>query len=321
MAGRFAAFAGSVEVWPPLAASGALAGVGVAALAVLVQARTLPDRTLPILQLAVIALGGGVAVACATETRVPVFVGWLPVAAVAVPAVVASGAALLLCGRITMAELRERAETAGAARASLIGLDPTILLDVHDARAWKRVAPRRSRAMPPGRTRALVRADFLRHLRRPFPFAATAGLVCGAWTLGATASTVVAAWIQLVAVFVATLVFSTGLRDLARMPELRAMLGATDRDLYRPMAVAPACAAAVVTVMTAPMTGWSPVVCSIVAAAGCTAAYRMRTRPRTEYDGLVLETAVGQVPVDLIRQWLRGPDLLIAAGVLLAVML
>ena len=51
------------------------------------------------------------------------------------------------------------------------------------------------------------------------------------------------------------------------------------------------------------------------------AAYRIRTRPRTGYDGLLLETAVGQVPVDLIRQWLRGPDVLVAAGLVLALVL
>lgn len=320
-AGRLAAFAGIVEFWPPLAVSGALGGVGVASLAVLVQARVFPVRTLPAMQYASIVLGVSVAATCATGTVVPVFVTWLPVVAVALPVAVVCCATLLFCGRITAAELDDRAEIAGAARTSLVGLDPTIVVGVHDARAWKRVASRRSRALPPGRTRALVRADLLRNLRRPSPFAATAVVVGCAWILGATASPVVAAWIQLAAVFVATLMFSSGLRDLAGMPELRAMLGAADRDLYCPLAVVPACAAAVVTVMTAPVTGWSPIVGVLVAAGACIATYRMRTRLRTGYDGLILETAVGQVPVDLVRQWLRGPDYLIATGLLLALIL
>lgn len=51
---------------------------------------------------------------------------------------------------------------------------------------------------------------------------------------------------------------------------------------------------------------------------GCAAAYRVRTRPAISYDGLILETAVGQIPVDLLRQWLRGPDVLLVAAWLAA---
>ncbi|WP_407445977.1 DUF6297 family protein [Rhodococcus sp. (in: high G+C Gram-positive bacteria)] len=319
--GRLAAFAGTVEQWPPLTACGAVLGLGVAALALLVQARVLPTRTLPVVQILTAALGGAVAAVCATGTVVPVFGTWPPAAVVALPALAMCCAALLRCGRITAAELNERAEITAAARTSLIGLDPTLVVRVHDAGAWKRVAARRSRALPPGRTRALVRADLLRNLRRPSPFATTAVAVCAAWALGATTQPVVAGWVQLSAVYAATLVFSTGLRDLASKPDLRAMLGAADRDLYRPLMVVPACAAAAVTAVTAPVTGWSPSVSAIVAAGACVAVYRLRTRPATEYDGLVLETAVGQVPLDLIRQWMRGPDSLVAAGLLLALIL
>lgn len=319
--GRLAAFAGTVEQWLPLTACGAVIGLGIAALALLVQARVLPTRTLPAVQILTAALGGAVAAVCAIGTVVPVLVTWLPVMVAALPALAMCCAALLRCGRITAAELNERAAIAVAARTSLVGLDPTLVVGVHDAAAWKRVAARRSRALPPGRTRALVRADLLRNLRRPSPFAATAVAVCAAWALGTTTQPVVAGWVQLSAVYAATLVFSTGLRDLASKPDLRAMLGAADRALYRPLMVVPACAAAAVTAVTAPATGWSPSVSAIVAAGACVAVYRLRTRPATAYDGLVLETAVGQVPVDLIRQWMRGPDGLVAAGLLLALIL
>ena len=54
--GRLAAFAGTVEQWLPLTACGAVTGVGVAALTLLVQARVLPTRTLPVVQILTAAL-------------------------------------------------------------------------------------------------------------------------------------------------------------------------------------------------------------------------------------------------------------------------
>jgi len=110
--------------------------------------------------------------------------------------------------------------------------------------------------------------------------------------------------------------FSTGLRDLASTPELRALLGAADRDLYRPLMALAAGAALVTTVMTASLTAWSLPASALVLSGVCVATYRLRTRPRPTYDGLILETGFGQVPLDLIRQWLRGPDVLLVTALL-----
>jgi hypothetical protein len=81
--------------------------------------------------------------------------------------------------------------------------------------------------------------------------------------------------------------------------------------------VVPVVAAAATTVLTAFLTAMNPVVMLIVLVGGCVAVYRTRTHPHTDYDGLILETAVGQIPVDPIRQRMRGPDVLAVAALLL----
>lgn len=47
------------------------------------------------------------------------------------------------------------------------------------------------------------------------------------------------------------------------------------------------------------------------------AAVRSRTAPPRVYDGLAVVTMFGMVPVDMIRQLLRGPGLLLVGAVLL----
>jgi hypothetical protein len=94
-------------------------------------------------------------------------------------------------------------------------------------------------------------------------------------------------------VFVVVMVFSSGFRDLSSSRELRGILGATDRALHGPMIVVAASMAIAVTAATAPLVGWPPPALLLVAGGACLAAYRLRARPRTAYDGLVLETGVG----------------------------
>lgn len=72
----------------------------------------------------------------------------------------------------------------------------------------------------------------------------------------------------------------------------------------------PAIVAAATTVLTAPLVAADLLVMPLVLVGACAAAYRVRTHPYTDYDGLILDTAVGQIPVDLIRQRMRGPTYL-----------
>lgn len=316
--GRLTAYAGAVTPWAPLAASGAASGVSVAAIAVLTQARVLPARTLSTIQILFTVGAAGAVVAATAGLEVRAATPWTPVMGMVVVSMALAVAALHACGLITAAELGKGADIAVAAEVSIIGMDLGVLTGVVNERAWRRIAHRPTRMLPLGRTRALIRIDVLRHLRRRSSFAVTAVTVAGAWTIGGIVSPIAAAWIQVMAVFVAAMVFSSGLRELSCNPDLAGMLGADDRALRRPLTVLPAGAAAVVAVVTAPLVSWSVPALVIVVAGSCGAAYRLGTRLPTAYDGLALEAGIGHLPIDLIRQKLRGPDCLIVSAILLA---
>lgn len=317
--GRLTAYAGAVTSWVPLVTGGAALGVSVSAIAVLAQARVLPARILTTIQ-ALFAVGAAAAVVAATAgLEVRAATPWTPVMGMVVVSVALAVAALHACGRITAAQLDECADIVVAAEVSVIGMDLGVLTGVADERAWRRIAHRPTRRLPLGRTSALIRIDVLRHLRRRSSFGVTAVAVAGVWTVGGMVSPIAAAWIQVMAVFVAAMVFSSGLRELSCNPELAGMLGADYRALRWPLTVLPACVAALVAVVTAPLVGWSVPALVIVVAGSCGAAYRLRTRPPTVYDGLALEVGVGHLPIDLIRQKLRGADWLILTAILLTV--
>ncbi|CAM2771951.1 DUF6297 domain-containing protein [Prescottella defluvii] len=316
--GRLAAYAGTVTPWAPLAAGGAAFGVSVAAIAVLTQARVFPARTISTVRILFTVAAAGAVAAATAGLEVRAAVAWTPVGVVVVVSVALASAALHACGRITAAELDEGADIAVAAQVSVIGMDLGVLTGVVDERAWRRIAHRPTRMLPPGRARALIRIDALRHLRRRSSFVVTAVTVAGAWAISGAVSPIAAGWVQAMAVFAAAVVFSSGLRELSCNPELAGMLGADDRSLRRPLVVVPACAAVAVAVATAPLVGWSVPALVIGVVGACGAAYRLRTRMPTAYDGLVLEIGIGHLPIDVIRQKLRGPDWLILTAVLLA---
>lgn len=316
--GRLAAYAGAVTLWTPLAGVGAAFGVSVAAAAVLTQARVLPARTISTLQVLFTVTAAGAAVAATVGLEVRAALPWTPVVAVVGVSVALAVGAMRACGRITATELDEGADIAVAAEVSIIGMDLTVLTGVANERAWRRIAHRPTRTLPRNRSRALLHVDVLRHVHRRSAFVVTAVTLAGAWTIGGMVSPIVAAWVQMAAVFLAAMVFSTGLRELSGNPELVGMLGADDRSLRLPLTVLPSCAAAAVAMVTAPLVGWSVPALVTVVAGSCGAVYRLRTRPPSTYDGLVLEIGVGQLPIDLIRQKLRGPDCLILTAALLA---
>lgn len=95
--------------------------------------------------------------------------------------------------------------------------------------------------------------------------------------------------------------------------------GADDRLLRLPLTVIPVVAAVVTTVLTAPLAAMNPTPMALVLIGAVTAMYRIRTRAPLTYDGLILETGFGQVPVDLIRQKIRGTDVIVVAAALLVV--
>ncbi|MFD6856601.1 DUF6297 family protein [Rhodococcus sp. NPDC060090] len=317
VAGRLAAFAAALGNWLPLTVFGASIGLGVVAVAVLVQCRVLPAWA-PHVLAAVFAVTGSAAALCAAVgVAVPMIATWAPIVLAWVVVLPVGIAAVSVCSRIGLAELAVGADMNVAASVALTSLDLSVLTGATEQRAWRRVARCPSRALPRGRARALIWSDALRHRRRPSSLLVAAGAVFAGWALAAMLSPIASALAQLVLVSGVAMVFSGGLRDLSDNGELRVMLGAGDRALRIPLMVVPITAAATTAFLTAFLAAMNPVVMMIVLVGGCVAAYRARTHPHTDYDGLILETAVGQIPVDLIRQRMRGPDVVVAAALLL----
>lgn len=113
--------------------------------------------------------------------------------------------------------------------------------------------------------------------------------------------------------------FSGGLRELCDDAGLRAMLGGGDRMLRLPLMVVPGVVGVVVAVATVPLVASNPILTVVALTGALWAVHRVRTSPHVTYDGLIVETGYGQVPVDLIRQKLRGADVLAVTAALLAV--
>jgi hypothetical protein len=317
--GRLCAFVGELAHWLPCTLLGAALGVGSIALGVLVQCGILPPWTLRAVTAVCLSGAAMAAIVATAGGTVALITSWALVLVGSIVAVVLSGMALWWCGRITVAEMAIGSETAAAMSVSLTMLDLSIVTGALEQRAWRRVARRPSRRMPTSRTRALIRIDALPHVRRPHSLLVAAGAVCTGWALSAVLSPIAAAWTQLALVVGVCMIFSAGLRELCADPALARMLGADDRGLRLPLTVIPVVAAVVTTVLTAPLAAMNPTPMALVLIGAVTAMYRIRTRAPLTYDGLILETGFGQVPVDLIRQKIRGTDAIVVAAALLAV--
>lgn len=318
LAGRIAAFAAELTVWFAFTVLTTLTGVVVVALCVLVQCRLLAPGPVTILS-RICALGSVAAVCTATAgVDVALPTRWWPVAAVGALAATLAAVAVRWCHRIAAAELAAGADTTVAVSASATALDISVLLGALEHTSWRRIGRRRTRSLAGGLSWALIRSDVLRHLRRPVSLL-LAFCAIGAVGVAPMVTTPPAvAVLYLTAVVVVAMIFSAGLRDVLRDRDFGAVLGVDDRRLQWPLTVVPGIAAVLAAISMTLLTGGTVTTLAIGLVGGCAAAYRVRTRPSISYDGLILETAVGQIPVDLLRQWLRGPDVLLAAAWLAA---
>lgn len=319
LAGRFATFVTAPEGRIAFTCLAAALGAGAVALPMVVQCRVLaPAVVRVVIGLCLVAVPGVVTVAAigvAVPPPGPLFVvgAWIVVAAPAV-------SVLRRCGRIAAPEWRVGSDTAVGASAALTALDPSLLTGVVERKAWLRIGSRHSRPLPRHRTAALVRSDLLRHVRRPAPALVACVALLGVAVAVSVASPPAAAVVQLVTVFTMATIPAAGLRDVSRDPAFAVLFGTSNTHLRLALSVVPGSAALVAATVTgfAGSASMASVVLGLLG--GCTAAYRMRTRPPIGYDGLILETAVGQIPVDLLRQWARGPDLLVVCAWLAAVL-
>lgn len=308
---RLLALIAGATSWWPLAVVGAAAGALVVALAVLGQQSRSSSFALPMIELGTVVSAGVAtllpplpAVACATVLAVAAVTGWW--------------AAVSRLGRIRRTSLTSGADLLAAGSAGLSFLDVGFFVSALETRAHRRrgaVRPRGRAGGLVGPVRALVRSDLMRHRRNtmlPAVLATGLGLVLAA---SAVSMPFWAGVVGLLAGYVATSAASIGFRDMLADKSLRFSLALPDRTMAGAFLVVPSLVALTVAVTVAAAVSWWAGI--VVGSTTLIAVVRSRTAPPRVYDGLAVVTMFGMVPVDVIRQVLRGPGLLLVGAVLL----
>ena len=228
--------------------------------------------------------------------------------------VVVSGAlsrAVRAVGNVDRAALSSGAEVASAVAGAATMLDPSMLSEVLAARRWRRigrVTSRRLRRAP--RWGVLLQADLVRLTRRP-----TSLLVFGMLLLVPYAVSLVApAFVDAVRIIVAYLAvdrLAGGLRAVCRSTSLRRALGGSNSELRLAHLVVPSVALAVFWAATYPVVEVRSARLTVLLVIGVLAAvYRAAGRKPVSYSGFTVDTPMGLLPLDLLRQLFRGPDVL-----------
>jgi len=266
----------------------------------------------------VLGLAGAVATAVVAShvARVGLSVPTVPVAAVLAVAglplaVTATVRAVRALPRLDRATLTAGTQLATAAVTAVTWLDPSLLSGMLEVRRWRKVGRVRSRPFRPwGRAWVLWQADLRRQVRRPTSLVLWGVLVLGQYA-AAVAVPSMAAIAHLVGGYLAADRLTGGLRTVCRSPGLRRALGGDEITVRLAHLVVPALGAVAWWLVTVPVGGAPPAVLQVVLVAGVIAAvYRAATRPPMRYGGAVVDTPFGLIPVDLLRQIVRGPDLL-----------
>lgn len=247
--------------------------------------------------------------------QAPAAPGASMVPAVAVAGVLPAAVALVLAvralPRIDRASLSTGARFASAASSAVLLLDPSMLAAVVENQRWRAVGRVRSRRFLRGpRWWVLLQADLRRLGRNRAALGWWAVLVLAVYAVEAALPAVTGP-VQVIAAYLAADRFAGGLRGISRSAGLRRALGGGDAGLKLIHLVVPALAATLWWLATVPAVGAGPLWLAVLLVAGVAATvYRAATRGPMVYGGTVAETPMGAVPVDLLRQVVRGPDLL-----------
>jgi hypothetical protein len=231
--------------------------------------------------------------------------------AVGVPLAVALTAlAVRALPRVDRATLTTGAQFANAAATATVLLDPTLLAGLVESRRWRRIGRVHSRRYLPGPPWwVLLQAEVRRLRRHPSGLLTWAALILVQYAV-ALALPGLAGPVQVVLGYAATGRLTGGLRSISRSPGLRRSLGGSDNALRGIHIVVPAFGAAVWWALTLPTaSGGPPWLAPMMALGVVAAAFRTATRPPIDYGGATVNTPFGMIPVDLLRQGLRGPAL------------
>jgi hypothetical protein len=305
------------------AAAGGGYGLGGTGLAVLAQtpsrgatSRAWPNRLAAVLIGAGFALAGAAIATHFAGTEVPrpggSIIAWvaLPGLTLAVASTVLSARALPRLDRYALAS---GAPLALAALTAAIWLDPVVLHGVLETRRWRRIARVRGRPWsraPRGRFGVLLQAEVRRLRRRPAALGLWAALIVGQYAVAVAAPPAVGV-AQLIGAYLAVNRLAGGLRTICRLPGLRRQLGGSDLELRLANVVVPVLGAVVWWVLTLPAGPGASALDPLLVAGIVVAAYRVASRPPMSYAGFAVDTPMGLLPVDLIRQVARGPDVLV----------
>jgi hypothetical protein len=200
-------------------------------------------------------------------------------------------------------------------------MDPSLLAGVLENRRWRGIGRVRSRRFLRGsRSWVLFQAEVRRLYRHPSAIATWSALVLVQYAVAVVLPPAAGVG-HVIGAYLAANRLAGGLRALSRAPGLRRALGGADTELRLVHLVVPAVGAALWWLITAPVGAAHPGTLEVLLLAGVVGAvYRAATRPPMAYGGAVVETPFGLIPVDLLRQLTRGPDvvavLVIAQSVL-----
>ncbi len=306
--------------------AGAGAGIGLAGVAVLAQARPhtvhkAHRRPRPSDVVIVVSVLVAVAAVVSNEVELVLPRPALPAFVLGTLAVAGAVAALVyasrLLYRIDRTTLSGGAELAGAAMNAAVMLDISLLSELVASRRWRHTRRLHSRHWFPGSAASvLFQADLLRQWRRRGDLFAWAALILAPYAMTVFSPSAVGST-RIIAGYIAVDRLAGGLRLVSRSPALRRALGGTDGSLKGIHIVVPAIGLAIWWTATIPAGGvpYLPVITGVLIAGLLGAVYRTATRKPMSYDdgggGGSAGSPIGPIPVNLIRQVLRGPDVVL----------
>lgn len=200
-----------------------------------------------------------------------------------------------------------------AGHAAAVSLDAFMLADVLAERRARAAGAVRSARLGRGFAMALVRSEWTRLRRRPYLAVRAAAAAVVWWGCRPVLPGPALAALALVAGYFLVVPLAGPLRQLASGPGLRAQFVPRDRWLARSSAGVCLLAAAAWAAVTVPgMAAPGRAAIAIIIALGTAAAvWRTVTRPPLDYSQPPVPTPMGDLPLDLWRQLLRGPLLLL----------
>ena len=214
--------------------------------------------------------------------------------------------------------LSASAELVQAAAVSSTWLDLSLISSALAVRRARRIGRVRSVRLRGSRAVAFVLADIARLRRYPATIAVWVALLPVPFFAAVSLPPIAVGPVQLLAAYAASDRLAGGLRTISGSAALRRALGGTDASLKIIHLVLPAVGAIVWCAITAAALPLVPTTTTVISAAGAViVVYAMATRPPMNYGGGGgLDSPFGSMPVNMIRQLVRGPAILVGLAAL-----